>query len=123
MCLSLSEWRELSKIDKAMRRTDPRLASLLAIFTRLAASEAMPGHERLRYRGSQIRAALALVIIAVLRVISQVLDLAARIATGFVLVSSQIWPRQRLPASRVACRRTRPCNGQQARTAGTDRRS
>jgi hypothetical protein len=81
MCLSLSEWRALHKIDKTMRCADPRLASLLAIFTRLAASEAMPAHERLRYRGSQIRAALALVIWAVLRVISQVLALATRTAT------------------------------------------
>jgi hypothetical protein len=78
MCLSLTEWRELCKIDKTVSCSDPRLASLLAIFTRLAASEAMPDHERLRYRGSQIWAAVSLALIAVLKVISQVPVLAAR---------------------------------------------
>ena len=81
MCLSLGEWRALHKIDRTIRRADPRLASLLTIFTRLAAGEAMPAHERLRYRGSQIRTVSVLVIIAVLRVISQVLVLATRAVT------------------------------------------
>lgn len=99
MCLSLSEWRELHKIDKTVRRSDPRLASLLAIFTRLAASEAMPGHERLRGRGSHIRAVLSLAIIAVLRMISQTFVLATR-------VTSRIRARSRLRLAEAASARS-----------------
>ena len=47
MRLSLSERWKLHRIGVAVRRSDPRLASLLAIFTRLAARDAMPPHERL----------------------------------------------------------------------------
>lgn len=45
--LNLKDRRKLRQIDKEVRRTDPRLASLLAMFSRLAAGEPMPAHERL----------------------------------------------------------------------------
>jgi len=47
MPLSLSERWKLHRIEVAVRRSDPRLAALLAMFTRLAARDAMPPHERL----------------------------------------------------------------------------
>jgi hypothetical protein len=47
MRLSLSERWKLHRIEAAVRRSDPRLAALLAIFTRLTAQDAMPPHERL----------------------------------------------------------------------------
>lgn len=47
MRLSLSERWKLRRIEAAVRRSDPRLAALLAMFARLAARDAMPGHERL----------------------------------------------------------------------------
>ena len=47
MRLSLSERWKLHRIEVALRRSDPRLAALLAIFTRLAVRDAMPPHERL----------------------------------------------------------------------------
>ena len=47
MRLSLSERWKLHRIGVAVRRSDPRLAALLAMFTRLAARDAMPPHERL----------------------------------------------------------------------------
>lgn len=53
MQLSLTERRRLRKIDKAIRRSDPRLAGLISMFSRLAAQDAMPGHERLEPRDAQ----------------------------------------------------------------------
>lgn len=47
MRLSLTERWKLHRIEVAVRRSDPRLAALLAMFARLAAHDAMPGHERL----------------------------------------------------------------------------
>lgn len=47
MRLSLTERWKLHRIEVAVSRSDPHLAALLAMFTRLAAREAMPPHERL----------------------------------------------------------------------------
>lgn len=47
MRLPFSERRKLRRIGRAISRSDPRLASLLDFFSRLAADDAMPGHERL----------------------------------------------------------------------------
>jgi hypothetical protein len=40
--------RRLRRIDRELRRSDPELASMLAIFARLNADEAMPGWEQVR---------------------------------------------------------------------------
>ena len=50
MRLPFSERRRLRRIGKAIGRSDPRLASLLGIFSKLAVDDAMPGHERLHTR-------------------------------------------------------------------------
>jgi len=48
--MSLVRWEHqaLDSIQSALGHTDPRLASMLATFTRLAASEQMPAHEKVR---------------------------------------------------------------------------
>lgn len=71
MSLSLGEWRELHGIGKALHRSDPRLAASLAIFCRLSASEAMPGHERLGSRRGRAWAAALLVTAAVVTLIAR----------------------------------------------------
>jgi hypothetical protein len=50
MRLPFSERRRLRRIGKAISRSDPRLASLLGMFSKLAAADAMPGHEALHVR-------------------------------------------------------------------------
>ncbi|MGD0700493.1 MAG: hypothetical protein ABSA02_11480 [Trebonia sp.] len=40
--------RQLRRIDRELRRSDPELASMLSTFSRLAAGERMPGREQLR---------------------------------------------------------------------------
>jgi hypothetical protein len=42
------EHQALDSIQSALGYTDPKLASLLATFTRLAASKEMPAHEKVR---------------------------------------------------------------------------
>ena len=42
------EHRALDSIQSALGHTDPKLASLLATFSRLASSEEMPAHEKVR---------------------------------------------------------------------------
>jgi Protein of unknown function (DUF3040) len=48
MRLSLRERRNLRRINRTLRGADPRLASMLDMFSRLAAGDAMPSHEQLR---------------------------------------------------------------------------
>ena len=52
MRLSLKERWRLRRIGKVVRDADPLLAAKLAIFSRLAAGDPMPGHERLHAAGS-----------------------------------------------------------------------
>jgi hypothetical protein len=40
--------RRLRRINRELRRSDPELASMLSIFSRLNAGEMMPGREQLR---------------------------------------------------------------------------
>ena len=42
------EHRALDSIESALGDSDPKLAALLAMFGRLASSEEMPGHEKIR---------------------------------------------------------------------------
>jgi hypothetical protein len=42
------EHQALQSIQSALGHTDPKLASLLATFSRLASSEEMPAHEKVR---------------------------------------------------------------------------
>jgi hypothetical protein len=53
MRLSLKECWRLYRIGKTVRHSDPRLAGKLRIFSRLAAGDPMPGHERLRAAGGR----------------------------------------------------------------------
>ena len=55
MRLPLSEQRRLRRIGKAIGRSDPRLSSLLGMFSKLAAEDPMPGHEALRARHGAAR--------------------------------------------------------------------
>ena len=48
MGLSLAERRALSRIGKAVGRSDPRLESMLAAFSSFNAGEAKPRREQLR---------------------------------------------------------------------------
>ena len=53
MRLSLKERWRLHRIGKTVRDADPLLAGKLGIFSRLAARDPMPGHERLPAAGSR----------------------------------------------------------------------
>jgi hypothetical protein len=52
MTLPHREERLLLRVDQALRRSDPDLASRLSLFALLNAAEAMPARERLRPRPS-----------------------------------------------------------------------
>jgi hypothetical protein len=50
MTLPHHQGRLLRRADRALRRSDPDLASMLSIFARLTAAERMPAQEQLRPR-------------------------------------------------------------------------
>lgn len=53
----IGRWK-LRRIGKAVGRADPRLASMFAIFSRLAVSDPMPAHEQLHVLGSHTQVIL-----------------------------------------------------------------
>ena len=65
MCLSFREQLLLDRIRQAVSRSDPRLVSMLAIFSLLTAAEAMPDREQLHAPASWIEAAKRAAAIAV----------------------------------------------------------
>ena len=54
MSLSASEQEALDSIEATLTSSDPKLASLLAIFARLASGEEMPVRERIRIHRLQV---------------------------------------------------------------------
>ena len=50
MTLPYRQGRLLRRADRALRRSDPDLASMLSIFARLTAADLMPAREQLRSR-------------------------------------------------------------------------
>ena len=74
MTLPYRQRRLLRRADRALRRSDPDLASMLSIFARLTAAERMPAREQLRPRPRlawarrvlvwQVAAAVLLVVFA-----------------------------------------------------------
>jgi hypothetical protein len=58
MRLSRRERRNLRHINRMLRGADPRLASMLDMFSRLAAGDAMPPHEQLRAASGHVQATL-----------------------------------------------------------------
>jgi hypothetical protein len=67
---SLRQERILRRADRALRRSDPDLASMLSIFARLAAAEAMPAREQLRPQPTRVRRVLLWPVSAVTFVVA-----------------------------------------------------
>jgi hypothetical protein len=58
MTLPYRQERLARRADRALRRSDPDLASMLSIFARLTAAEAMPAREQLRPQPTRVRRVL-----------------------------------------------------------------
>lgn len=86
MSLSGRQRRQLRTIDRGLCRADPHLASILDIFARLAAEEAMPGREQLPV-SPLARAALA----------------AAAAAAAFLITCVRAARRRGLRCAAAAC--------------------
>jgi hypothetical protein len=79
MSLPSRQQRLLRGIDDAVCRSDPRLASMLAIFGRLTAGEEMPGREELRTPPlSRVRAVLLAAATAAAALITRAAGACAR---------------------------------------------
>jgi hypothetical protein len=59
MSLCFRQERLLRRTEDALRRSDPHLAAMLVIFSRLGAAEPMPVRERIRTRLGWLRRPLA----------------------------------------------------------------
>jgi Protein of unknown function (DUF3040) len=66
MSLPRRERRVLTATEAAVCRSDPALASMMAIFSRLAADEDMPAHERAPVTFARVLAAMMAAVAAVI---------------------------------------------------------
>jgi hypothetical protein len=82
MTLLYREERLLRRVDHALRRSDPDLASLLSIFARLNVGEAMPARERLRPQPSWAWRVLLLPLAAVALLVAALAFLVVYAAGG-----------------------------------------
>jgi hypothetical protein len=88
MSLPARERRRLSGIQCALDRSDPRLASLFATFSRLTRDEEMPHFERLRVRADRLAARgknIRLAVFSRMRLIL-IAPLALAATTGALLI-------------------------------------
>ena len=67
MGLPARQLKVLDRIETTLRGSDPRLASLYAIFTRLTRDEEMPRIEQLRYNAVRVMTRLRLMLAAISR--------------------------------------------------------
>ena len=105
MSLPSRQQRLLREIDNAVSRSDPRLASMVAIFARLAAGEQMPGREQLQTPASRMLGAAAIIAALISRAagtcarqLRLAITAGTAVATGLVR-NSPLARRGRSPAA------------------------
>jgi Protein of unknown function (DUF3040) len=99
MSLSRRQQRLLNQIDEAVSRSDPRLAGMLAVFTRLTAGEPMPCREQLRTLVGWIRAALVLAATAITTLIIVAAGTMARATGPTAGAADQMPPPPQVPSA------------------------
>lgn len=115
MSLSCRQQRLLGRTGDAICRSDPRLASMLALFARLAAGEEMPGREQLRAPAlSRLRASVLMAAAAAATLVTCAAAACARAIRSAIAAGAAL-------ASRVAGSRrpTGPVAAPGSPTAGT----
>jgi Protein of unknown function (DUF3040) len=65
MSLSHRQQHQLYRIESRLLRSDPHLAAMLAMFTRLSAGQRLPAWEHVATRPDRIRQAAALIAMAI----------------------------------------------------------
>jgi hypothetical protein len=65
MSLNHRQRHQLYRIEARLLRSDPRLASMLSVFGRLAAGQRLPAWEQVATRQDRIRQAAALIVKAI----------------------------------------------------------
>jgi Protein of unknown function (DUF3040) len=103
MSLSLGEWRVLHGIDNALRRSDPKLAAMLAMFCRLSASDVMPRHERLGTLAVRVYAVLLQATAAVAKLIARSAALTRAWSAALARVVARALVFKSWPGERSAC--------------------
>src|SRR5580704_3219459 len=102
MSLDHRQLHRLHRIESGLLRSDPHLASMLAVFASLAAGEHLPAWEQLATRPDRIRQAVALTVKAVTLLaaaISLLLNAVRALVTAMVMGSrARPAPSARRPA-------------------------
>ena len=75
MSLNRRQLHRLHRIESGLLRSDPQLAAMLAVFTRLAAGQYLPAWEQVPTRQEHIRQAAATAIVKAIGVVAAAVGL------------------------------------------------
>lgn len=100
MASSFRQFRQLRAIERQLRRSDPRLAAMLAIFARLNAGEAIISREQERPAAIQVRRVLAVLAGAIAGLAASVSWVSSRIARPCAAAGRWLRRAARIPFSR-----------------------
>ena len=88
MSLNHRQLHRLHRIESGLLRSDPQLAAMLAVFTRLSAGQHMPAWEHIATRKDRVRQAAALIVKAItilVAAISLLLNAVRALVTAVVM--------------------------------------
>ena len=82
MSLNRRQLHRLHRIESGLLRSDPQLAAMLAVFTRLAAGQYLPAWEQVPTRQEHIRQAAATAIVKAIGVVAAAVGLLVSAVRG-----------------------------------------
>jgi membrane-associated phospholipid phosphatase len=94
MSLNHRQLHRLHRIESGLRRSDPQLAAMLAMFGRLSAGQHLPAWEQVATRQDRIRQAAALIVkaITILTVALSLLLNAVRALVTAIVIGTRARP-------------------------------
>lgn len=106
MASSFRQFRQLRAIERQLRRSDPRMAAMLAIFARLNAGEAITSREQERPAAIGVRRVLAALAGAIAGLAASASWASSRIARPCAAAGRRLRRAARVPFSRPSPART-----------------
>ena len=120
MSLNFSERHQLHRMETRLLRSDPHLAAMLVVFTRLCDGQGLPGREQLAVRQGRIRRSAALIAQAIAVVIAAIRTRVRTVDAKLTAVIRRSLGRPPQPARQQADPGTGGRPGAPGRPAGPD---
>jgi Protein of unknown function (DUF3040) len=120
MSLNFAERHQLHRMERRLLRSDPHLAGMLVVFTRLCDGQVLPAREQLAIRAGRIRRPAALIAKAIAVVFAAIRTLVRTVDATLTAVITRGLGRPPQPARQQADPGTGGRGGPPGRPAGPD---